>query len=81
MTVNNPKIRSRKEIIQDEDLQWTQDLMEKILLELQVCKSQIDDLMSDSGWDTAMFDVEVDLKVKFDKTQVRVREAWRAVGL
>jgi hypothetical protein len=55
--------------------------MEKILLELQVCKSQIDDLMSDSGWDTAMFDVEVDLKVKFDKTQVRVREAWRAVGL
>lgn len=73
------KLRARKEIEEDEDVWQTHDMMEKILLELQVCKERIDDLMNNSGWDSAMFDVEIDLKAKFDKVQVKVREAWKAM--
>jgi hypothetical protein len=75
------KIRTRSEIESDEDIETTQSMMETILMELQVCKARVDDIINDSGWDACYFDVEIDLKVKFDKTQVKVREAWKAMEI
>ena len=63
----------------DEDIQTTNTLMQKILLELQQSKARIDALMNESGWDSAFFDVDINLSVKFGKEKVQVREKWRAV--
>ena len=68
---------TRDEIQEDSDYWMTNDMMNRIHGELLICKTLIDDIMEHSGWDAAYFNVEIDLKVRFDNSTVRVREAWR----
>jgi len=72
-------IPTREEITESMDYWQTNDMMNKIYGELLICKQLIDDIMDHSGWDTAYFDVDIDLKVKFGHNTVRVNEEWKAL--
>lgn len=71
--------RGDDEIKKDDDYWQTQNLISAIHSELLLTKVKIDDLINSSGWDAAFFDVDIDLKVRFDKSTVKVREAWKAI--
>jgi len=72
-------ISTREEIQNDSDHWMTHELMSEIHEELLICKALIDDKMNHSGWDSAYFDVDIDLKVKFGESTVRVHESWEAL--
>ena len=73
------KHRSDEEITDGSDYYQTNDLINTIHGELLLTKEKIDDLLNNSGWDAAFFDVDIDLKVCFDKSTVRIRDKWRAI--
>ena len=72
-------IPTREEIQESSDHWMTHKMMAEIYEELLICKELIDDKMNHSGWDSSYFDVDVDLRVRFDKSTVRVHEAWKAM--
>lgn len=62
------------------EVDWrTHEMMSKIHKELLACKARIDEIMSDSDWDVSFFDCNIDLKVEFGESTVRVHEQWEAI--
>jgi hypothetical protein len=71
------KKRSDKEIKEEDDYWQITDLMDALHKELYITKEKITDLIDSCGFDAAHFDVDIDLKVKFGESTVRVKEAWK----
>jgi len=76
---NSFEIRSDEEITENSDHWQTYQMMSAVLRQLLICKEKVDDIMNDSGWDAAYFDVEISLKVKFGGVVVEVGEGWEAL--
>jgi len=72
-------VPTREEIRNDAEHWMTHELISEIHEELLICKALIDDKMNHSGWDSAYFDVDIELKVRFGESTVRVHEGWEAL--
>ena len=72
-------IPTREEIRESSDHWMTHKMMAEIYEELLICKTLIDDRMNHSGWDTVYFDVDIDLRVRFGDSTVRIHEKWKAM--
>jgi len=72
-------IPTREEILEDSGHWMTHKLISEVYEELLICKALIDDKMNHSGWDSSYFDVDIDLKVRFGNSIVRVHESWEAL--
>ena len=56
------------------------DSMQKILVLLRKTREEIDKLWNNSGSDFAYFNVNIDLKVKVDEVEVRIKDGWRKMS-
>ena len=58
-----------------------QRCMNRTLGILNKTKQQIEKVWADANFDFTMFDVLIDLRVKVDEEEVRVRDIWKRVQL